>query len=389
MKIALTIEQLDLSKGGQERSTLEIAERLLTRGLAVSVIAGRTDNLPSASKVDIIDLELPGHSGFSRYLEFIRAARRRIQNEKFDLVHAITPIPLADIYQPRGGLIQETFDRNLARRTGMAWLIRRLIGPNLRQRLVRRIERRLAGETNCRFLAVSEYVRRQCLTHLNLPEHRVHTIFNGVDLDRLPDTVDPSQRDHMRRVLRIGDHQLAGAFLATNFNLKGLEVIVQAAHLLRQSQPDLFPRFKFLVSGPDNVRPWFNRISKLGLEDSFIFLGPTKDIAALFRTADFLIHPTWYDPCSRVVLEALACGLPAVSTRFNGASELLRRGDCGFVAENPGNPRELLEFLIRFLDMDLLTRFGRNAGTLRNRISMEHHVDQLVEFYEKIRRKEC
>ncbi len=389
MKIGLLIEQLDILKGGQERSTLEIAERLRARGLSVSILTGIAENIPPECGVDIIDLGLPRYAGVSRYLGFIRASRRWAQKEKFDLVHAVTPVPFADIYQPRGGLIQETFDRNLARRRGFARLVRYLVGPNFRQRMVRRVERRLARESNCHFLAVSDYVREQCFRHLNLPEERVHTIFNGVDLNRLPESFHPAKRSHMRSILRIGENQLVGVFVAANFKLKGLNVIVETADLMRKTRPDLFSRFKFLVSGPDKVRPFFNKILKMGLDDSFVFLGPTKDIAGLFHTADFLVHPTWYDPCSRVVLEAMACGLPAVSTRFNGAGELLRRAEGGFIVQNPGDPRELMEFMIRFLEPGLPEKLGQNARAFRNRISMEHHVDQLVEFYEKIRSSTC
>ncbi len=384
MNVALVIEQLDLQKGGQERSTLEIAERLAARGISTTLIAGLTDNLPGTSESRIIDLKLPYPPGFTRYLEFVKRAGKVIRSEKIDLVHAITPIPIADVYQPRGGLIQETFERNLARRKGFSQWIRRLIGPNFRQRMLRRTERELASKTNCQFLAVSDYVRRQCQQHLHLDDQRVHVIFNGVDISRLPEKSDPQRRSHLRSMLKIRDDQLAGVFAATNFGLKGLGTILEAAVLLRNQHPQLLGRFKFLICGPDNPRPHFERIRDLGLEQTFLLLGPTGSIGQLYEISDFLIHPTWYDPCSRVVLEALACGVPAISTRFNGASELIQQVDGGFVLDDPGDAQMLMEFWVRLLDDNLRSRFARNARTLRSQISMEHHVGQLIQFYEKI-----
>ncbi|MFA5864974.1 MAG: glycosyltransferase family 4 protein [Phycisphaerae bacterium] len=387
MKIALVIEQFNLNKGGQERSTLEIAELLAARGIDVSIITAEVENLPGNVKTRIVNLKIRTPFRFARFIQFARQARKRINKEGFDVVHAITPISCADVYQPRGGLIQETFERNLARRKGLAWLNHRMIGPNLRQRLVRRMEMDLAYRTNCQFLAVSDYVRRQCVRHLGLADDRISIIFNGVDLNRLPNPIDTQQRSHLRTILKIGDDQLAGVFAATNFKLKGLDVIIDSALLLKRLHPHVFPRFKFLISGPDKVRSFFNKISGLGLEDSFLFLGPTNDIGSLYHASDFLIHPTWYDPCSRVVLESLACGLPAITTQFNGAGELIGQGDCGFVMNDPGDPNELLQYWIRLLDSDLRKRFAKNALALRPRISMDHHVRQLVEFYQKVIKK--
>jgi len=384
MKIALIIEQLDLHKGGQERSTFEIAELLSARGLDVSIITALADNLPDNRKSRIIDLKLLTPAGFARYRIFSRLAERKIREENIDIVHAITPILAADVYQPRGGLIQETFDRNLARRTGFARWIRQIVGPNARQRLLRRTERKLAENTPCQFLAVSEYVRFQCRKHLNLPDDRICTVFNGVDLQRLPESMDKNERIRMRSLLKIRDDQLAGIFAATNFKLKGLDVILDSVQLLHRQYPHLLSRFKFLIVGPDSPREYFEKIAALKLSDVFAFLGPTKIMGLLYHLADFLVHPTWYDPCSRVVLEALACGTPAITTQFNGASELVRQTDSGFVLDDPADQAKLMEYLVRLLDPAVCERFSRNAKALRSQISMEHHVDLLVNFYQSV-----
>jgi UDP-glucose:(heptosyl)LPS alpha-1,3-glucosyltransferase len=301
-----------------------------------------------------------------------------------DLIHAITPIPEAHVYQPRGGLIQETFLRSLNRYKGVKRLIRRIIGPNARQREIRKMENLLAKKTDCRFLAVSEYVQRQCIEHLHLPEERVEVIFNGVDLRRLPEISDASQRHELRRTMKIQDGQLAGTFLATNFKLKGLDVIVEATEVMKNRYPEHLAKFKFIVAGPDKIDPYLKRVTSMGLAENFAFFGPADDVASLLRASDFLIHPTWYDPCSRVVLEAMACGLPAISTRFNGASELLCRQECGLILSNPSDPEEMAENWIKLLDEKLRQRFSKNALAIRPRIGMDHHVDQLVNFYHNL-----
>ncbi len=381
MKIAIVIENFDLSKGGQERSTFEIAERLCSCGLEVSILTAEADHLPADTRSNVVDFAITTRRRVRHLNEFLRCTTQYLADNKFDVVHAITPIPEAHIYQPRGGLIQETFDRSVARHTGIVRLVRRIAGPNRRQRKIRAIERYLAENTPCRFLAVSGYVREQCMRHLHLSEDRVAVIFNGVDLHRLPEARDMQRRAKLRSVLKIGADQLAGCFVATNFKLKGLPTIIAAADRMKREHSQEFSRLRFLIAGPDKNRSWFHRLERMGLLESFIFLGPVSNISLLYEISDFLIHPTWYDPCSRVVLEAMACGLPSITTRYNGASELLKKNNCGLVIDDPGSELELGESWRKILDEDLRGIFSLNGKRLRNQISMDHHVSQLLEFY--------
>lgn len=385
MRIAIVLEQLDLYRGGQERSTLEIAELLAARGLEVSIITGRAENLPASLRARIVDLGVRVRSRAAHFLEFTHRAERYLREEAFDVIHAVTPIPSANVYQPRGGLIQETVERSIARRTGVTRLFRKIVGPNTRQRLVRRAERNLAQRSTCRFLAVSDYVKAQCRRHLGLSDARVRTIFNGVDLARLPETGDPKRREHLRTILHIRPEQVVGVFAAANFRLKGLDTLLDAVVLLKDRYPQEFSRLRFLISGPDKVRPFFHRVRRTGLDTAVFFLGPTQDMGILYHMADFLVHPTWYDPCSRVVLEALACGVPAISTACNGASELITRANAGFVLDDPGDVPGLASHCRRLLDPDLRATLSRNARTIRGQIGMDLHVTQLIEFYQTLK----
>ena len=72
------------------------------------------------------------------------------------------------------------------------------------------------------------------------------------------------------------------------------------------------------------VRPIRALAQRLGCADRVRFLGFRADPRDAYFAADFLVHPTFYDPCSLVALEALACGLPVVTTRYNGARRAAR-----------------------------------------------------------------
>jgi UDP-glucose:(heptosyl)LPS alpha-1,3-glucosyltransferase len=98
------------------------------------------------------------------------------------------------------------------------------------------------------------------------------------------------------------------------------------------------------------------------------------------------VHPTFYDPCSLVALEALACGLPVVTTRFNGAAELLTDGVDGLVIDTPHNVPALAAALARMSDRGFLRDAGPAARLAGTRWTFEHHYRALLEVFADVRR---
>src|SRR5262249_4301700 len=92
------------------------------------------------------------------------------------------------------------------------------------------------------------------------------------------------------------------------------------------------------------------RARALGVGGRFLFAGYRSEIGRAHSAADFLVHPTFYDPCSNVVLEALACGLPVVTSRFNGAAELLHPPAEGYVIADPHDHAGLAWCIEQLLD---------------------------------------
>src|SRR5204862_1397356 len=94
-------------------------------------------------------------------------------------------------------------------------------------------------------------------------------------------------------------------------------------------------RLVLLVVGKPTPQPYRDLAASLGVNHRVIFAGATTDPYAFYRAADFFVLPTRHDPCSLVVLEALAMGLLVVSTVFNGACEIMADGVHGFVLPDP------------------------------------------------------
>ena len=102
--------------------------------------------------------------------------------------------------------------------------------------------------------------------------------------------------------------------------------------------------------GNPRTRPYERLARRLGIESRVRFVGPCREVRNCYFASDFLVHPTFYDPCSLVVLEALACGLPVITTRYNGASELLNPPREGYVIPNPHFHAQLADCMKQFLE---------------------------------------
>jgi UDP-glucose:(heptosyl)LPS alpha-1,3-glucosyltransferase len=95
-----------------------------------------------------------------------------------------------------------------------------------------------------------------------------------------------------------------------------------------------------------------------------------------------LVHPTYYDPCSRVVLEGMVSGLPCVTTRWDGASEMIEDGVNGFVLREPDDVTGLCDRVRRLADPRFRAEMGRSAARVAERVSMRRHAKETLALYE-------
>ncbi len=377
MKVAIIQERVDLRRGGAETSTREMARHLSQLGLEVTIVhsADRQPNL-SGESFSSLPIQPHGSTRLARTRAFIRAASELVRAQRFDVVHTITPCPGAGLYQPRGGTYRETISRNLAL-SRPAWrpvkrLLRRL---NLRQRYLWRLEEQLlaGGHHGLLVAAVSDYVRRQVVSGLGFPANRVRVVYNGVDVDPSED----GSRIALRASLGVPAARPLVLFVAHNFRLKGLRELIQA---LAHGQSD----WTLAVVGRGNPGPYRRLARRLGVASRVHFLGLQSGMNAWYAAADLLAHPTWYDPCSRVVLEALSLGLPVVTTRYNGAAEVMQTGRHGAVIDRPDDIPALAAAMETALQPAVREACQAEAPRLRARLSMARHAREMMELYEQV-----
>ncbi|MCK6456299.1 MAG: glycosyltransferase family 4 protein [Phycisphaerae bacterium] len=381
MKVGVFIERVEPWRGGAETSTRELVDGLAARGCDVTVVASSPD--PGWPGARYERLEVGGVLKPLRTRTFVRRAGEFLATRRFDIVHAIAPLDVCDVYQPRGGLVCETLDRNVAIRRSAArrWAKRMVHRLSLKQRSLLELERRIFRPNGPWIAAVSRYVADQVARHYPAAAPRVRVVFNGVSLDPPGSSERIAARQRVRQMHGVPDGATLMICVAHNFRLKGVGILLEAAaQALRAKALPIH----VLIIGRDRDATYRVRAARLGLAGSVRFIGSVARITDYFAAADVLLHPTFYDPCSRVVLEALCCGVPCVTTRFNGAAEKIIDGTHGYVLDAPDDAAALADRMLRLMDSSLRARMADAARALAPQLHMRRHVDELLGMYDEV-----
>ena len=362
MKIALVILHADPSRGGAERYTVDLAAALARRGHEISILA--SSFAEPIENVRFVPLDHRGATRAGKYLRFLDSLDEHLKENRYDIVHAMLPVRTCDLYHPHAGIAAEALER---------WTVH----FNPRRRAMAKVERALLRKDRPPVvLALSEYIKGFIRKHYPLPHDRLQTLFNAVDLTHF----DPARRDiapALSPMTAAGDpYAFTLLTVAQDFQRKGLWQAIEAMSLLES----WYKPCRLVVVGEDGRGPYEKLADQLEVDVQFV--GGVADTRPYYRCADLLVLPTRHDPCSLVVLEALAMGVPVISTKFNGACEIMEESH-GVVLDDPENVPALAEAMRRMMNESLPIK-QRACLELRPKLSYEHHLDRLIGIYERV-----
>lgn len=383
MKVALIVEWIDASRGGAETSTIQFVKHLVDLGADVEVFtrSQNSKNVPCA--VTTVGVASPAKA--TATAAFCKEADRIAPASKPDLIHAMVPSMVADIYQPRGGTYRETQLRNIATRRSRAgrWIKRALLAANIKHRQLSGLEGRMLQRVDGpHVIALSDYVVRQLQEHHDVPTERITKIFNGVDPIEFDESTRLAKREAVRNQYGVSDSHYLALMAANNLRLKGAETWLRALGKLKNTAASV----RSIIVGNGASGPWARLAKRLGVLDLVTFAGHTDDIPAYYHAADLLVHPTFYDPCSRVVLEARSIGLPAITTRFDGAAEVIVDGVNGYVIDSAEDSDALAAAVMRIVNAVQSGGMQRKRPTSFEGTTMREHAEQVIELYKRLLR---
>jgi UDP-glucose:(heptosyl)LPS alpha-1,3-glucosyltransferase len=377
VKVALVIERLDPARGGRETSTAQLAEALAGRDCDVTVFCQSADW--DAPGVTVRPLGSRGRSKADRLRHFADAVGRETSAQDFDVVHAMLPLPCTTVYQPRGGTLPAQALASRRRRSPVAGRIGSL-GRDLsaHRRLLRRWEERLARDPSVACLAGSRMVAEE-FEQFYPGSTNVRSVHNAVALPSIPQHQRDAWRADRRKQVGLAGSEPLFLTVATNYRLKGVDCTVRAfSDYVRSGRTG-----RLVAIGRDQPGRVERLTRRLGLGERVRLLPPTPGIFPWYAAADVVVLLSWYDACSRVILEATCWGIPSITTRFNGAADVLT-GGAGIVVDRPDNCQAAAEALRKLTD-SAARETARNAcRRAAGGLSMDCHVDALLETYREV-----
>jgi len=378
MKAALVIERMDVLRGGREVYTAQLAEALAGRGHEVTILCQNRSWQPDCQGVRFVELGRRGTLRRTRASNFVADVQTRIATGEFDVVHAMLPVPGAQIYHPHGGTIPGSMEGALRRRGATRPISRFFKRFNGCRRDAARRERIIAADGATLCVCVSELIARQFEQYYNLTD-RVRVVFNGVSVPQADAEQRADWRQRLRYTLGVSQDEPVFLIIATNFELKGVSeaIVAFARHLNSRGGPR---RGRLVVVGRDRPESYERFAGMRDIAKYVVFLPPTRATFQWYSAADVFLLLTWYDPCSLTVLEATRWGVPSITTAFNGASEVLV-GGAGVVIDQP---RSFDAIVAAMNDLsDPLHRQGcvEACEKVAPRLTMDRHVDELLKVY--------
>jgi UDP-glucose:(heptosyl)LPS alpha-1,3-glucosyltransferase len=230
-----------------------------------------------------------------------------------------------DVYRAGDGVHKAWLNR---RRKFEMPLQRFIRGLNRKHQEILKLETSLFGKSGAdRVIANSEMVKREIVDLYGYPADKIDIVRNGVPSGKF--RFDPALRTRSRSELSIKPDETVLLFAGSGWERKGLRFAIEAFELSQDRS------LRMLVAGRGDVRGY--KPKRFFTKEPVRFLGEVADLRPIYAAADIFILPSIYDPFSNACLEALASGLPVITTRDNGFSEIIENNVHGSVVDLPNN----------------------------------------------------
>jgi len=351
--------------GGGQKSLLLLLERLdRNRINPFLVCASDGDLMQRARALDIETAVIPAPVLKKISLPTIIKCIRFIIGKRIDLIHTDTR--------------RQTFYFGLAAkltRKPLVWHIRVASHEN---RLYDRCLYHLAD----RIIAVSKAVALR-FKGIGNSSRKVCVIYNGVDVREFD---VKNERLKMRQHFGICEDELFVGTGGQLVPLKGYSLFLEAAHINSRTFPS---KFKYIIvgKGTDEYMEKLKREAhNLQLEEKIIFTGFMNDIPKIMSAMDVFVLATFYEEgLSRIIIEAMAAGIPVIASAIGGNPEVVVHGENGMLVPT-GNAELLAEAILKISsDAEMLKQMGKKAREhVASKFSIEENVNKIQNVYEEI-----
>lgn len=254
-----------------------------------------------------------------------------------------------------------------------------LIHRRLYYRLIEFLERKIYPDTRLRLAVVSAKVAEDLHRYYGRTDH-VLVVYGGVDVARFNPDCRMRLRSEARKALGLEADDFAILLIGNGWKNKGLQFLLEAVGSLQNSQ------LVVLVAGRDDPAPYQPLIKRYCLSGRVKFLAPRPDVESFYAAADAYVGPSLEDAFAQPPAEAMACGLPVITSRNNGGAEMISHGVDGLIVENPADCRTLADWVRRlFEDQEFCRRLSENAARTARKFTWEENSAKMKFLFEQAR----
>jgi len=341
MKIAV-LRQKVTGPGGAETTLGYLARGLAAAGHEVVVYGAAGEaQAQEALGPGISYVPVPVWGGKTgRLITYALNTRRLLKSSGVQVVFSLERTLFQQVYRAGDGCHREWLNRRAPFLSPLARAAQRL---SLFHQVMLGLEKRLFTDPALkRVIANSRQVREEIIRHYRLDPAKIKIIYNGLDHEKFKLLPKESRPALLARLSAPAGAKIV-LFVGSGFGRKGLAYLFEAFGGLTDKDALLW------VVGKGAAAPYQRLADRLGFAHRVRFWGPQAEVAPFYQAARVLALPTLYDPCSNVVLEALGCGTPVVTTAANGAAEFLTPGQNGEILDKPDDITGLRQALTAYL----------------------------------------
>jgi UDP-glucose:(heptosyl)LPS alpha-1,3-glucosyltransferase len=351
MKIAVIRQECSFRKGGAERYAANLCRELVEMGHQVWVLAEAFE--PSIHP-DLVHVPVGVNhiTSASRSNSFHRNSQQALAGLDVDAVLALSRSHPSHAFR-----VSDPLHRFWMKIRYPGKLHRFLQTLNPRHRAILNLENHILNPANTRRIITNSQLSKTLIReYYDYPAERIHVIYNGVDFQQFHPAADRAPSGSAIQLLFVGQ----------DFKRKGLGAVIDALATVQSA--GITPALR--VIGRDDPAPFRAQAARLGLTSHITFEGASGTIQRAYQQADLFVFPTLYDPFANVCLEALACGLPVLTTTTNGASEIITEGVDGYVVDGDATrlARCLAEKIADFCQLAPARRDEMRADAFRGAV---------------------
>ena len=360
-------------RGGVERVMLESANYLADRGHETHAFAMDWDADESVYNKQVIQHRIPSNSShyIPRMTRFIKESHGGIaaMSPKADVVGGFGATAPPDSVVWMTSVHRAWIE--ISKSNSLAARLKQRLNP-AHPFILSKEKRRLSPGGYRKVLALTEDVKNDIIKYYNVPEKDIEIVANGYSPTEFSVALRNARREEMRAKVGLKPGDIGIAFVANELERKGFAPLLRASAAIKEAP------IHIVAVGRLNPAAYAEEIKTLGMDGRVHWVGTTSTVADYYAACDLFALPTKYEAWGLVILEAMACGLPVLTSRLAGAAIAVDHGRTGQLLNDPADVQEVTACLRLLLE-------GKHLSDAEISKSVEpYRWDRILAKYEQV-----